>query len=129
MNNKKMNLYEIFEQEFGRPFSPMELQQLMEWEREYKPEIIVQALKEAVIAGKRNMRYIDRILLNWQHENIQTKQEAIDYGRNFRAQARMGYGSRSVAAGNKAAGDLHHYDEAIAPPEFYDWLNENEGEG
>ncbi|MFD1436492.1 DnaD domain protein [Kroppenstedtia eburnea] len=80
------NLFQLFEREFGRPLSPMECETLTQWlDEDAHPEsLIVAALREAVFCGKLSCRYIDRILLEWQRNGIQTPEEAVEYSRKFR---------------------------------------------
>lgn len=80
------NLFHIFEQEFGRPLSPMECETLSQWldHDGYSSELITAALREAVFCNKVNFRYIDRILLEWQRNQIYTPEQAADYSRKFR---------------------------------------------
>ncbi|WP_054957599.1 DnaD domain-containing protein [Paenibacillus dakarensis] len=80
------NLFRIFEKEFGRPLSPMELQMISGWvdEDRYPNELILLALKEAVFAGKVHFRYIDRILLEWSRNRVRTAQDAKAYTQKFR---------------------------------------------
>lgn len=62
-----VNLYEIFEREFGRPLSPMEYEIINSWlSAKMSSEIIIAALKEAIFNGVSNLRYIDKILFEWQ---------------------------------------------------------------
>lgn len=70
------HLYQIFEQEFGRPLSPLEYERIAGWldEDHYDPELVRLALKEAVTHQARSLSYIDRILLNWESKNIKTKE-------------------------------------------------------
>lgn len=69
------NLYQNFEQEFGRSLSPMEYQRVGQWleEDKYTPELIQLALREAVLNQAYNLNYVDRILLAWERKNITTK--------------------------------------------------------
>lgn len=87
-NNKQdeTNLYTVFEQEFGRPLSPFECETLSLWidQDHHDPIIIKSALREAVISGKLNFRYIDRILFEWKKNGIKTIEQAKSYGRKFR---------------------------------------------
>ncbi|MDQ0299403.1 DNA replication protein [Salibacterium salarium] len=85
-SNQEGELYEIFEQEFSRPLSPMECETINVWmdQDKYRPELIKTALHEAVLAGKLNLRYIDRILHEWHKNGIRTHQEAKAYGEKFR---------------------------------------------
>lgn len=80
------SIYTIFEKEFGRPLSPFECETLAMWldDDQHSTEIVVAALKEAVISGKLNFRYIDRILFEWKKNGIKTVAQAKDYGKKFR---------------------------------------------
>ncbi|MEC5187671.1 DNA replication protein [Geobacillus thermodenitrificans] len=80
------SLYTIFEQEFGRPLSPFECETLSMWidQDGHEPAIIKAALREAVLSGKLNFRYIDRILFEWKKNGIRTIEQAHDYGKKFR---------------------------------------------
>jgi len=65
------NIYSIFEKELGRSLSPIEYELINGWiECNYKEEIILAALKEAVFNGVNNFRYIDRILFEWNKKGI-----------------------------------------------------------
>ena len=60
------DIYSVFEKEFGRVLSPTEVEIVNKWtESNISEEIIKEALKEAVLNGVHNMRYIDSILLSW----------------------------------------------------------------
>lgn len=80
------NLYQIFEQEFGRPLSPIEMETLVMWveEDKYSHELIQMALREAVLSQVYNFKYIDRILLNWEKKNIQTKDQVEKESKKYR---------------------------------------------
>lgn len=65
------NIYSIFERELSRTLSPIEYELINGWiECNYKEEIILEALKEAVFNGVNNFRYIDRILFDWNKKGI-----------------------------------------------------------
>lgn len=80
------NLYTLFEGEFGRPLSPIEMETLVIWIEEdgYKPELIKLALREAVLNQVYNFKYIDRILLSWEKKNIRTKEQVEKESNAFR---------------------------------------------
>lgn len=82
----KQNLFTIFEQEFGRPLSPIECESIAMWQDQdkYKDELILAALREAVISNKLFIRYIDRILYEWQRNQIHTAQQAREFSLKFR---------------------------------------------
>ena len=75
-----------FEQEFGRLLSPIEIETVNMWldKDGHTPEIIRAALKEAVLAGKLSMRYVDRILFEWKKKNIKSLQQVEKHSEQFR---------------------------------------------
>jgi len=81
-----VGLYAQFEQTFGRPLSPFEIETIQMWTQEdrYPEELIVTALREAATVGKLYIRYIDRILLEWQKQQITSVEEARHYSLRFR---------------------------------------------
>ena len=72
--NEEGEIFSLFEQEFGRFLSPMESESIGMWfdDDGHSVEIIRAALKEAVLAEKLSLRYIDRILFEWKKKNVKT---------------------------------------------------------
>lgn len=79
-------IFVLFEQEFGRPLSPFEIESINAWldVDHFKPTLIKAALRESVLMGKLNFTYIDRILRNWLKKGIHTVEQARESSRNFR---------------------------------------------
>ena len=76
-NNEK-DLYDNFEKEFGRTLSPMEYEIINSWkEQKISNELILSALKEAVFNGVNNLRYIDKILYEWNKKGIKKPTDII----------------------------------------------------
>lgn len=70
------DLYEIFESEFGRTLSPMEFEIINSWlESKINKELIIAALKETVYNGVNNLRYVDKILFEWNKKGIKTPED------------------------------------------------------
>ena len=64
--NENNDIYSMFEQEFGGVLSPMEYQTINGWlENKIPVDLITAALKESVLSGVNNLRYIDKILFEW----------------------------------------------------------------
>ena len=62
----KINLVSCFEKEFARTLTPIEIETLKEWKQcQYDDQMILNALKEATLSNVHNMRYIDKILVEW----------------------------------------------------------------
>src|SRR5699024_923139 len=76
----------LFEQEFGRPISPFEIETINVWldEDKMQPHLIKAALREAVLMGKLNFKYIDRMLREWQKKGIRSVKQAKEVSRSFR---------------------------------------------
>lgn len=69
----KVDIFRTFEKELGRTISPMELEMINAWlSTNYKEELILGALKEAVYNGVNNFRYIDKILYEWDKKGFKT---------------------------------------------------------
>lgn len=65
------DLFDLFEKEFGRTLSPMEYEIINSWvESKIDKGLIISALKEAVFNGVNNLRYIDKILYEWNKKGI-----------------------------------------------------------
>lgn len=123
MNNKtnreiskqadETDLYTCFEKEFGRPLSPFECETLAMWmdDDHHESVIIKAALKEAVMSGKLNFRYIDRILFEWKKNGIKTIEQAKTHGQKF----------RQKQTNNKPVKDEPN--QASSVP-FYNWLEQ-----
>ena len=77
---KKTDIYAEFEKEFARPITSMEYEIIGAWlEHNYSEELIVGALKEAVYNGVRNLRYIDKILYEWNKKGFKTMEDVNNH--------------------------------------------------
>lgn len=108
-------LYTLFENEFGRPLSPIECETLAMWTDEDRnsPALVKAALREAVVSGKLNFRYIDRILFEWKKNGIKTLEQAKEHGDKIR---RRQPSSRTARSNDP--------DPAPKKP-AYDWLDKD----
>lgn len=62
------DIFKAFEDSFGRPLSPNELQKLADFTKQYPEEKIIDALRSADAYRKVNIAYIEKILKN-SHES------------------------------------------------------------
>lgn len=102
---EQKDVYSIFETEFGRTISSMEYEIIHAWlEKGFSEELILGALKEAVYNGVNNLRYIDKILYEWQKKGYKSMKdvEKVNFNRN-----------------NKNTEVKELFD--------YNWLDDNEG--
>ncbi len=113
--NEEGQLFTIFEQEFGRLLSPMEIETISMWldVDRHSPDIIKAALKESVIAGKISLRYIDRILFEWKKKNITSLKQVEQHSKQFHT--------------NTTTSTTNSNQELQTPKvSFYNWLDERE---
>lgn len=72
------NIFEVIEKEFGRTLSPFEYEIIKAWlENNMSEELIKEAIKEATFNGVSNLRYIDKILYEWEKAGIKTKEDVL----------------------------------------------------
>ena len=77
---KRDNIYSVFEKEFARPISSIEYEIIKAWlEKDFPEELILGALKEAVYNGVHNLRYIDKILYEWRKKGFKTMKEVNNH--------------------------------------------------
>ena len=77
-NDDNGDVFTTFEQEFGRCLSPMEIEIIKDWiNHHFSNDLIIMALKEAIYNGVSNMRYIDKILFEWEKKGIKSKEDVI----------------------------------------------------
>ncbi|KGR74170.1 DnaD domain-containing protein [Ureibacillus sinduriensis] len=114
--NEEGEIFTIFEQEFGRLLSPMEIETISMWldSDRHSPAIIKAALKEAVLAGKISLRYIDRILFEWKKKNFTSVKQVEKHSEQFH--------SKTTAVLPKTTA-IKEKNNKVS---FYNWLEERE---
>lgn len=79
---KETDIFSMFENEFGRTLSPIEYETINSWlENRIDENLIKKALKEAVLNGVTNLRYIDKIIYEWNKNKVKpnsSKDEVIE---------------------------------------------------
>ena len=79
-------IYEVIEKEFGRTLSSMEYEIIRAWlEQNYSEELIREALKEAVLNGVSNLKYIDKILYEWEKNGIKSVKDVDSHRKKRQA--------------------------------------------
>ena len=85
-NNKKVvnnNIFEKFQKEFSRTLSPMEYEIINDWlDKNTSEELILGALKEATYNGVNNLRYIDKIIYEWNKKGFKNMEDVNNHLRN-----------------------------------------------
>lgn len=82
-DEQTVDLISLFENEFGRLLSPIEIEQIDQWATEMESLLVVEALKRAVLGGKHNFKYINTILIEWKKNNIRTLDDISRYEQDF----------------------------------------------
>ena len=72
------NIFTLFEKEFARPLTPMEYEFINAWINSgMNEDIIKESLKEATYNGVSNLRYIDKIIYEWNKKGYKTVEDVI----------------------------------------------------
>ena len=99
------SIFSSIEKEFGRTLNPSEIEFIKAWSSNFSSELIIEAVKEAVLNGVSSIRYIDKILYEWDKKGLKT----IDDVRHFLNKKR-----------NEPTDPVEVFD--------YDWFDEDEEE-
>lgn len=79
--NNNNNIYDFLEQNFGRTLNSIEIEMIKEWNDN---ELTRYAIKQAVLNGKYNVKYINTILVNYKNNSITTVQQAQEDEKKFK---------------------------------------------
>lgn len=102
---EKSQVYNQIEEEFGHPLSPIEMETIDSWLKKdkYTPELINAALREAVLGRAYSLKYMDRVLLNWEKKNIRTAADVEE----FQTKRRQGLAGADNKQGTKEQGNAN----------------------
>lgn len=78
---KRDTIYDFLEQNFGRTLNSIEIEMIKEWNDN---ELTRYAIKQAVLNGKYNVKYINTILVNYRNNSITTVQQAQEEEKMFK---------------------------------------------
>lgn len=79
---KQDTIYDFLEQNFGRTLNSIEIEMIREWNDN---ELTRYAIKQAVLNGKYNVKYINTILVNYRNNSITTVQQAQEEEKMFKS--------------------------------------------
>ncbi len=105
------NIYDIFQKELVRSLSPTEYEYINNWlEKGLTEDLIIGALKEAVLSGVKSFRYIDRVLFDWQEKGYRSMNDVeISKKKNTKVPEKINQDNNS---------NEEYFD--------YDWLNDDD---
>ncbi len=79
------DIFDFIQKEFGRTLASTEYEVIKAWiDDGNSEEVIKEAVKEAIINGVSNLRYIDKILLEWRKKGIKTAADVEKNRKNYR---------------------------------------------
>ncbi len=105
------NIYDIFQKELVRSLSPTEYEYINNWlEKGLTEDLIIGALKEAVLSGVKSFRYIDRVLFDWQEKGYRSMNDVeLSKKKNTKVSEKINQDNNS---------NEEYFD--------YDWLNDDD---
>lgn len=106
------NIYETFQKELVRSLSPVEYEYINAWlDKGMSEDLIIGALKEAVLSGAKNFRYIDRILYDWRKQGFNSMNDVM-------AKRKPVSNVYQEEDNSNSDNDIEYFD--------YDWLNDDD---
>lgn len=106
------NIYETFQKELVRSLSPVEYEYINAWlDKGMSEDLIIGALKEAVLSGAKNFRYIDRILYDWRKQGFNSMNDVM-------AKRKPISNVYQEEDNSNSDNDIEYFD--------YDWLNDDD---
>ena len=99
---EKEDIYTKFENEFGRTLSATDFERINDWldNKGYSEELVLAALKEATDNGVTTLRYIDKILFDWNKKGFKKVEDINE---------------------DRAKDDIPRFETEVMD---FDWLNE-----
>lgn len=86
---EKKTIYDKVAEGFARPISSIEREVISSWiENHFSEELIVAALKETVLNGVSNLRYMDRILYEWNKKGYKTAEDVENGKKKYQEERR-----------------------------------------
>lgn len=110
------DIYTAFENELGRPLSIIESEQIIEWHKTMKKELIFEALKRAVLNNVKTMQYIGGILSNWEKAGLKCLNDVLEADKK-REQNKKAAGVSGKATSNRS---FKNGQETIYSDEIYE---------
>ena len=106
------NIYETFQKELVRSLSPVEYEYINAWlDKGMSEDLIIGALKDAVLSGAKNFRYIDRILYDWRKQGFNSMNDVM-------AKRKSVSNVYQEEDNSNSDNDIEYFD--------YDWLNDDD---
>ena len=106
------NIYETFQKELVRSLSPVEYEYINAWlDKGMSDDLIIGALKDAVLSGAKNFRYIDRILYDWRKQGFNSMNDVV-------AKRKSVSNVYQEEDNSNSDNDIEYFD--------YDWLNDDD---
>lgn len=82
--NKEKNIFEYIEENFGRTLNSIEYEVINNWnEYNFPKDLLKYAVKKAILKNIYAIGYIDKILFEWNKNNIRTVAQAQKSDENF----------------------------------------------
>lgn len=100
-SDRRRKIADVFSAEYGRLLGPFEIDQIAEWEQEFPDDVIIHALKTAVLAHNRSFRYIGGILDRWKAAGVRCVQDVEVLEQRFQAEKRRRAGPEKRESGPK----------------------------
>ena len=114
LENSSRQVFDAYEKEFGRLLSPTEIEILDLLAKEINPDLVIHALKQAVLRGKRQFSYIRGILSNWKCAGVKCIQDVEELEKQHDEQKK-----KAAAGGNDRASPKTYESKSKVVDQFF----------
>lgn len=88
LESRRLEVFKTFEKELGQTLSSFKITEINEWLGRYNPDLVIHALKTAILGDNRSFKYINGILQAWGDAGIKTVDDAEKREQKFQEQKR-----------------------------------------
>ena len=95
-------LIKMFENEFARSLTPIEIGQIETWVAERGAPLVAEALKAAVLRDKRGFSYINTVLKDWKKNNVASSEGVAEFEQQFQSRKNATRNRKGLTTGANA---------------------------
>lgn len=102
--DRSQEIFEAVQENIRYNLSPIEIETIEYWIKDYPHDLILEAIRRAVLSNRTTLRYIETILKDWQQKRITTLAEVERDDEVFKQNRGVNKNERNKRAGEQSRG-------------------------